>query len=221
MAVSINGRDKYSGEASFRLVIRSDNPTVGREDSFNFDIYISGAGNVDQAKLFFIIPKHLAKTIKLTSEELDAKNLNPNQNYKIKVNYLGFGQVTNSGYRDLKDIAVEETYATYIFNTTLATWLFNRVVHDQNSLFCIGETNQKGQPPMSCHLTIDEYAPSGDHEIGLNLVYRDAVWGKWFTDNHSLKIHVKNWYETDEVKYLSVTYVVIQLLTFLWRLMDP
>jgi hypothetical protein len=213
--------ENYSGEPSFRLVIRSDNPSVGRGDPFNFDIYISGAGDVEWAKLFFLIPKHLAETIKLTQEEINAKKLNPDQKYKVKITYLEFDQIDNSGFKDLKELTLKEKYVTHIFNTTLANWNLNRVMHDQNSLFCVGETNQKGHAPICCSLTIDEYAPSGDHEIALNLAYKDAILEKWYTNSHSLKIHVKNWYETDEVKYLSVAYIIIQLLLVLWRLVDP
>jgi len=212
----------FAGEPSYKLVIRTDSPTVDKEKDFNFDVFFSGAGDVDHAKLFVLIPYYLAAIIRPSGDD---QRLPSKMMPRAVVTYwdvtLGAASLPD-GLRKVTGMKWTEQPVQNLFCITLPSIFFSKFVRTDEApnpgFTCSGEM-EGDYPPLTCRFKIARDAPPGDHEIVLNLVYRDAYGKlKWFSDKASLKIHIKKWYETEEIQVLSLAYIIVSLLVMLWTL---
>jgi hypothetical protein len=241
----IRTSSRFAGEPSYSLIIRSDDPQVDAGCDFNFDVFISGAGNVDAAKLYIFIPEYLAKNRGKTPEGKNAKVLITNHNPELKEDL----QDTNLKWMGL--IKSDTHEASSVNCIELSSMIFSPIMHkEENGAIreqlvnfgeIIGVSKGKNISPFSFTITIDKQAPPGDHDIIFNLVYRDAVARntskldsityvgstlvlgsnfnderrKWHSEKSTLKVHVKKWYEKDWVKYVLILPVLSALKAFI------
>lgn len=197
------------GEPAYTLIVHSSDPTQGRGDNYNVEVYISGVGSVDLAKLYVSIPTYIPETIEIRP---DGTRL------AVKCNYLEFTEIKSPIYSkaNLKNDPQPST-----FDLTVPHYFFNRKLLniDPNDLGVEGERIRWDKQywtgihyaPFSFNFKIARNAPSGDHNIYLHLVYKDCL--RWYSNCATLKIHIKQWYEEDLIRALVILAAVASMIS--------
>ena len=229
------------GEPSYRLVIHSRNANVDKNNDieFDFDVYISGGGNVGVAKLFGFVPDFLIEKEEFPEKLVDGHAVDNGRRVRVIRRWPGRGQIfKNEGTIELTPTP-EEDVGLYNLNIPIPPYIFKRVkdpvvkYHIMNE----GEVSRVGggdnlpresgytYPPLNFRFKIAKDAPSGDHQIHLNLSYRNASGiPKWYTDKTAITIHVKHWYDDERYRMailLPAAYVLVQIILILWKMLDP
>jgi len=197
----------FMGEPAFQLIAHSSDPTKGRGDEFVIEIYISGAGNLDLAKMHVSIPSYIPKTIEILPDGTRKSVLIK----QIMHKYAG---------SDEAEVIPEIVPA--VFSVGIANYMFGRSLRskDPTDLTNEGEVRkfngqkiwvEKYYPPLSISFTISRDAPPGDHNIYLHLVYRDML--RWYSDKATLKVHIKQWYEEEWIRYLAILAAIASILS--------
>ncbi|MHB8119998.1 MAG: hypothetical protein ACYDHX_14965 [Methanothrix sp.] len=65
-------------------------------------------------------------------------------------------------------------------------------------------------PPFTIGFKISDKAPSGDHNIYVNLFYKSK--DKWLLDQQIVPIHVRYWYESDIFQKLVIFALIMGIL---------
>ena len=223
--------ENFVGEPAYSLIIHSGDTNLVQGSDFEFDVYISGAGDVDCAKIQVFIPPHLAESISHSpADGVDTK---------VKVRYRTY---TEPGF--VGEFVYLEQNMYNSFNIPLPIQYFTKTIITENDqisedhLMVEGEMDKsiETEPssplyaPLSFHFKIAKRAPAGDHNIFLHLTYRSSKndISKWHSENTILKIHVRQWYEKDIANfavyavYITAIYALVQLfILFYGKLIDP
>lgn len=202
-----------TGEPAYVLIVHSSDLTCSKGDEFTMDIYISGAGNVDLAKLYVSIPSYIPETIKIRPDGMREN---------VKLTYLEPTEITS---KKVNNEASEE-FLPSVFDLTLPSYFFKHkfLDNDPTHLGVQGERIQLDprygkksyHAPISFSFSIAKYAPPGDHNIYLHLVYKDG--SKWYSNSTVLKIHIKQWYENDGTRFLVMLAAIASVISGLWAL---
>jgi hypothetical protein len=207
------------GEPAYALIAHSSDPNKGRGEEYNVEVYISGNGDVDEllgepgyaaAKLYVSIPAYLPETIKREPNGLRLSVKSKYTEYTEIKSPIAFKGILSKGLH------------TNTFDLTIPIYFFNRRFLDTNphNLSVEGERiiwdkqwwqdSDYYYAPFSFSFTVANNAPSGDHNIYLHLVYRDCL--KWYSNSATLKIHIRQWYETD---WIQIFVVIAALATMI------
>ncbi len=215
------------GEPAYVLVVHSSDPNKGRGEKYNADIFISGVGDVDElpgepgyaaAKLYVSIPAYLPETIKRDQE-------NERIRLTVESTYL---QITDIKSPINFKAIQHKKLCTNAFGLTVPHYFFNRKICNTNprDLGVEGERifwNKQWWlednyyiTPLSFSFTVAKHAPPGDHNIYLHLVYKDCL--RWHSSCATLKIHIKQWYESDGTRFLVMLAAIASITSGLWAL---
>ncbi|NLE25792.1 MAG: hypothetical protein GX625_10725 [Clostridiaceae bacterium] len=222
---SPNCKGNMMGEPAYVLIAHSSDPNKGRGEEYNVEVYISGIGDVDElpgepgyaaAKLYVSIPAYLPETFKREPNWV---------RLSVKSKYTEYTEIKL--LNDFKGILREGSH-TSAFDCTVPLYLFHRKLLDNNpnNLGVEGErmvwdkqwwkdTNYY-YAPFSFSFTVANNAPSGDHNIYLHLVYRDCL--RWYSNNITLKIHIKQWYEEDYIHFLAILAALASIVSAFYAL---
>ena len=151
------------------LIAHSSDPTRDRGDSYTVEIYISGVGDVELAKLYISIPAYIPETLQV---DQDGTRLS------VETRQLEF---TSPDFLKAKEITQRHTN---VFSLTVPLYIFNRTILDvdPDHLGIEGERIRWDKrfwlgihyAPFSFSFKVAENAPPGDHNIYLHLVYKDS-----------------------------------------------
>jgi hypothetical protein len=186
----------FIGEPAYELLIHSDDPHVWNGDNYNTIIEISGAGDVDCAKITLSAPPNLISgdvtyTYRLAADLLPESHKSPLPAF-FEVPFIYF---TNFNWR----INPITGYTTL---SNVGEWY--NIVGD------------KREPTLSVSFKIAEKAPKGDHRIFLNMTYKSQFSQTWYTNKQAIDIHVCHWYEDQKLKYLIIV-PIIPALFLIWN----
>jgi hypothetical protein len=200
------------GEPAYVLVAHSSDPNRGRGEKYTVEVYISGVGDVEIAKLYVSIPAYIPKTIKMDPED-------ERRRLTVKSTYLEYTEVKSP--IDFKAIRREKLVSN-AFDLTVPHYFFNRrfLNTDPRDLGVEGERivwnkqwwlDDYYYAPLSFSFTVANNAPSGDHNIYFHLVYKDCL--RWYSNCTTLKIHIKQWYEGDCIRILVVLATIASIIS--------
>jgi hypothetical protein len=193
-AESIKSID-FKGEPSYVLLIHADDPHLCKGDNYNISIKISGAGDVDCAKLTlssasYLVDGGIVFTYRLT---IDEAPLIMNQPLPAFVElpamiFTNFNHITNevTGYTTLSNVG---------------EWSHH--------------PGGRNDPILSFSFKIAKDAPEGDHTFFINLTYKSLHSGIWYTDKQTINLHIDHWYEDSRLKYLIIA-PIIPALVMTW-----
>lgn len=186
----------FKGEPAYVLLIHADDPHLRKGDNYNIIIEISGAGDVECAKL----------TISSASYLIDGGIV---FRYKLTV-----------------DRAPEILDSPLPAFLELPSMIFANFQHMTNpvtgytTLSNVGEWShrdgEKRDALLSFSFRIARDAPEGDHAVFLNLTYKGQESNNWYTDKQAINIHVDHWYEDDRLKYLLIA-PIIPAVVVTWK----
>jgi hypothetical protein len=104
------------GEPAYVLIVHSSDPTCGKGDNYKVEVYISGAGSVDLAKLYVSIPAYIPETIEILP---DGRRLT------VKTKQPEYTEIISS--RDFKAKLDENNLHSNVFDLTVSHYLFIRI----------------------------------------------------------------------------------------------
>jgi len=199
------------GEPAYVLIVHSSDPTCGRGDNYNVEVYISGVGDVELAKLYVSIPPYIPDTIKI---DPDGRRLT------VKTKTFRYTEIVSPNF--FKEKLDKNDLHPNVFDLTIPHYFFNRKFYnnDPNDLGVEGERitwdkqwwlDDYYHAPISFSFTVANDAPSGDHNIYLHLVYKDCL--RWYSNCATLKIHIKQWYEEDCIRILVVLATIASIIS--------
>lgn len=184
----------FNGEPAYVLLIHSDNPYLNKGDSYKNIIEISGAGDVDCAKLTISLPSSLVHCDRIT----------------FKINFGDEGPT--------------EIEARLPAFATLPPLLFTNYGHryeptGYTTLSNLGESRRErgdqNDPILSCYFKIAKDAPEGVHKMFLNLTYKSLNSDVWYIDKQVVDIHILHWYENTQLQYIIVASLIITAVSAL------
>lgn len=193
----------FSGIPSYTIITNSDTFVANQEDHISINIFIAGAGDVEANKFEVSIPPYL---IKDSVEEEDFFTIN-NTYVVDEAHYPKYPQ----------KISIWQNKFTKI----LPDYFFNNNPNFINStLINTGDLqiSKTLSAPLTIDFTIADNAPPGDHEITLNLWYKNA--SQWYNSQSNIKIHIKYWYESDYLQYLVYASIGIIIIEFIFKLCE-
>lgn len=183
------------GEPAYMLIVHSSDPTKGKGDEYGVEVYISGVGDVEVAKLYVSIPAYIPETIEMDPDGrrltvkariLKQEDLHPNSFDLTIPNYLFNRKFFNS---DPNDLGVEG----------------ERVTWDDRSW------EKLHYSPLYFIFTIANDAPCGDHNIYLHLVYKSCL--RWYSNSATVKIHIKRWYEQELIQLFVIIAALASIIS--------
>jgi hypothetical protein len=216
------------GEPAYVLIVHSSDPSCGRGDNYKVEVYISGAGDVDQfkkvslAKLYVSVPAYIPKTLEILEK-------GPNEIIRLSVEakYLEYTSIEpsrnpNTSMEPNFKAKLNKTRHTNAFDITLPHYLFGKKFFntDPKDLGVEGERiiwdkeywkEDYYAPPLSFNFNVAGNAPPGDHNIYLHLVYKSC--SKWYSSSAILKIHIKQWYEEDTIRALVISAAIGSIIS--------
>jgi hypothetical protein len=195
------------GEPAYTLIVHSTDPTRGRGDNYDVEVYVSGAGDVELAKIYISIPAYIPETFERSQDGMTR--------FSVKTRYLA------SKSSDLKKASVITEKYPNVFDLTVPHYFFTRKFFnaDPNDLGVEGERIKWDSrywmnihyAPFSFNFKVARNAPSGDHNIYLHLVYKDCL--RWYSNSAILKIHIKQWYEEDYIRILVMLAAIASIIS--------
>jgi len=194
--LALSQSSAFNGEPSYVLEIRSNNPKLVPGQNFTFELYVSGAGDVDENKLSIDIPSFMVK-----KGTVDYKYLNWSGNNR------NFSNNTNNPDHDPGFTVILPYRYFYEYNYTLMNFgeLDNRLL--------------EGHPgPIIVNFTVNKFSPPGDYDICTNLFYKKN--GKWYKDKQTLPLHIRYWYEDDRMQYIVILATIIAIVSGIVSLLD-
>lgn len=187
---------EMSGEPSYALEIQTSSNKINPGDNFTLIIYIEGSGDVDYNKLRVNIPPYIVEKGTL--------------NYKVNT----FFSEKRLYFRNENDTM----FLIFIPNIYfIGNWDLNKLLLDDDNpklnLSNIGGIDDKEGAPIIINFTASKDAPSGDHNIHLNLFYKNS--NKWFMDKQVVPLHINHWYENELLQKFAIMAVAIGIIASL------
>jgi len=178
----------FKGEPAYTLLIHADDPHLRRGDNYNIVLEISGAGDVECAKI----------TISSSSYLIDG-----NIAFRYKLAGGRPPEIHNCALPAFLDLP-HMIFTNFNYRTNAVT--------GYTTLSNVGEwvhhCEDKIDPILSFSFKIAEDAPEGDHRLFLNLTYKSLESHKWYTDKQAIDIHIAHWYEDERLKYLIIAPII-------------
>ena len=173
---------KFNGDPCYTLETQTITGPVDHGEDLNLSFYISGAGSVENCRLRISISPNIiqGKTFTCTYPDNNSENNKaPIGDIKLK--------------KEIKNGSILDMDISHIFiksqNTTRA------------NIGSIGVPNQGiFYPPFNIGFKIADDAPSGDHNVYINLLYNNN--DKWLMEKQSITIHVRHWYESERLQFI-------------------
>lgn len=186
--------EDFKGEPSYKLVIHPDNKFFERGNKCKISIEISGAGDVDCAKLF------LSLNLNVLDEEVTIIfNPPPGDNQQIMEDHFPL----------VADMPI------YIFTNKN----FKMLPTGYTTVHNLGEYRFGGTPVLSLLCQVKPTAPSGSHKLFLNLTYKSKN-NIWYTDNKEVEIYIRYWYEYRRYLLLVLSLLVLSSIPGIDLLID-
>jgi hypothetical protein len=191
----------FKGEPAYVLLIHADDPHLQSRDRYNIIIEISGAGDVEAAKISISAPV-----------------------------YLIDGGITFR-YRLAQDQPPQMMFSNMPAFLDLPLLIFTNYQYQTNpvtgyaSLANVGEyynnIDGKRDPILSFSFKISKDAPEGDHKVFLNLTYKSSKSEKWYTDKQVIDLHINHWYEDKRLKWLIIVPIIPALVVTINDIIIP
>lgn len=185
--------NEFHGFPSYSIITYSDSPIVNQGEKVTISLYIIGAGDVDSNKIRISIPPYIVK------------------GNTVESRIILLDQVKRSHNVTLPAIVESQ------FGTTLPEEFFKA----EYGLTTTGEVQvgiretQKLYAPITLDFIIDDSAPSGDHIIAINLLYKNGT--QWYASGNNIKIHIRYWYEKTWFYVVSAAFLVISFIELLLK----
>lgn len=191
---------KFNGDPCYTLETQTINGPVTNGEYLNLSFYISGAGSVDNCRLRISISPSIikGKTFTCTYPDNDSKN-----------NRMSTGDIKLK--KEIKNGSILDMDISHIFikskNSTRA------------NIGSIGVPNQGVfYPPFNIGFEIADDAPPGDHNVYINLLYKNN--DQWLMEKQIIPIHVRYWYESERLQILVYLALILGALASLTRLIE-
>jgi len=186
----------FLGEPAYELLIHSDDPHVWSGDNYRIIVEISGAGDVDCAKITLSVPPNLISG-------------------DVVFTYRLAADIAPEIYKSPMPAFFE---VPFIYFTNF-NWRLNPVT-GYTTLSNVGEwyntIGDKREPTLAFSFDIAENSPKGDHRIYLNMTYKSLRSEIWHTSKQEVNIHVNHWYENPKLKYLIIV-PIIPVAFLIWN----
>jgi hypothetical protein len=191
----------FMGEPAYVLLIHADDPHLRRGDVYNIIIEISGAGDVECAKITISSPLYLVDGGITFRYKLSA-DLPPEMHTCPLPAFLELPLMvfTNFNYR---------------INPVTGYTSLSNVGEWYNS------DKDKRDPILSFSFKIAKNAPKGDHKVFLNLTYKSQKIDQWYTDKQEINIHIDHWYEDERLKYLVIAPIIPAIVVAWSGIINP
>ncbi len=189
----------FKGEPSYIAEVQASSNRVNTNDNFSMDIFFSGAGDVDFAKMRVNIPKYIVKDEYI---KLDGISFNFTPAESGRINLSIFKTTTN--LEPAFDLDIPDIYFNLRDIKGFQNWGETAVDFDEAALR--GANN----PPYKISFKIAPNAPSGDHNIYLKLFYKSN--GRWYSDTQQVPVHINSWYENENWQYVIIFSLVISIM---------
>lgn len=182
----------FKGEPAYVLLIHSDDPYLNKGGIYKTIIEISGAGDVDCAKITISMPSYLVDgdvTFRYKFSDRDPEEPILSLPANVWVPPILF---TNYDYKPIPDTGY-------------------------NSLCNVGEMKcgSQKEPILSFSFQVAKDAPEGSHKIFLNLSYKGLNSNIWYIDKQVIDIHIRHWYEKTHLQYIIVGSLIITAISAL------
>jgi len=185
--------NSFKGEPCYNVEVQSSSNRVNTGDSFSMNLFISGVGVVDFAKIRVNIPKYIVKDdyVKLEAVVFD---ISSPESGKIRITPF-----------------IDATNLEPAFNLNVPNIHFNP--SDIRAFVNYGETTIAGidNPPYRINFTISPKASAGDHNIHINLFYKSS--GKWYSDSQIVPVHINNWYENEKWQIVVILALITSMIS--------
>lgn len=198
----------FRGDPSYTVELRANKSTVSPGDYYELGLFISGVGDVNSSKLRVSIPPYIVQDETVRLEE---------------TNYTTDKPVAVSN----KLIPLNPHYSIQTFNNTIIAMALTPIFfyNLSDSMQNVGEMDHpfpndtaKYCPPFTIGFKISDKAPAGDHNIYLNLFYKNK--DKWLLDQQIVPIHVRYWYESDINQCLLVFAVILGMIVSIIKIIE-
>lgn len=184
----------FKGEPSYSAEVQASSNRVNTKGNFSMEIFLSGVGDVDFAKMRVNIPRYIVKEEYVKLEEIQFI-LSPHELGKINKNVF----ITTTNLQPAFDLNIPDIHFT---------------PRDIKAFTNFGETainlEGKNYPPYKVYFNISPNAPAGDHNIHIKLFYKSN--GKWYSETQIVPIHINNWYEDEFWQKVIIGSLIISII---------
>ena len=183
---TLDNSTKFSGDPNYALEMQVINGPANQGEDINVSFFIPGAGRLDDCILRISIPPYLIKEQRFLWRYpiIDSRGNESYQEAKINRTTLEMNIIYI--FRDLQNPASANIGSFGVFD------------------------NNTYSPPFNIGFTIADDAPSGDHNLYINLLYRYE--DKWHIEKQIIPIHVRYWYESRWIQVLTYLALILGLL---------
>lgn len=165
-----NDNSGFHGFPAYTISAFSTSPNVNQGDIFKINLFVSGAGDVDENKFVTTIPPYIVK------------------NNIVKIEHIGY---------NLKDRKYVLPFKTEYMQSHFGSSFTYEVFKEKEHLANFGEQsitiNETIYSPNTISFTVDDNAPPGDHIISMNLFYKNGT--QWYSSEKKITIHIRYWHE--------------------------
>ena len=195
--IELNNSD-FKGEPAYNIEVQTSNSLVDPDENYSMKIFISGVGDAKFGKMRVNIPDYIVK----------------NKNITLKHFYFNYFLDEFNKIHYTKPLSGSEPSEPGV-DIIVPRILFD--LQDIEGLRNFGESKTtEGEAPFTVNFTISPDAPAGDHNIYIDLFYKNK--DKWYLDRQTVPIHVRYWYESAGLQWAVYIALALGALASLTRL---